>query len=131
MAIKIETLGRMGDRLRADFGDPSVAGKEAVLAEWYGQGRFSHEERAEGLGLSRYEAVGVLRRHNVTRDLLSSNWQVCAGVSPHDCRFPHVAAELLRFECRTISLMRCRNATVSGPAALVEGPSNSRLPIWP
>ena len=41
-----------------------------MLVELYRQGRISHGELAEGLGLSRYETDGVLRRH-VTEDLLS------------------------------------------------------------
>jgi predicted HTH domain antitoxin len=71
MAIKIELPDAIEEKLRADFGDPSAAGKEAMLVELYRQGRISHGELAEGLGLSRYETDGVLRRHNVTEDLLS------------------------------------------------------------
>ena len=43
------------------------------MVELYREGRISHGELAEGLGLSRYQADGVLKRHNVTEDLLCSD----------------------------------------------------------
>ena len=72
MAIEIELPGAIEERLRADFGDLSVAAKEAMLVELYRQRRISHGELAEGLGLSRYETDGVLRRHSVIEDLLTT-----------------------------------------------------------
>jgi hypothetical protein len=39
--------------------------------ELYRQGRLSHGQLAEGLGTSRPGADAVLRRHNVTEDLLT------------------------------------------------------------
>jgi len=55
MAIRIELPSAIEERLRADLGDLAVAGKEAMLVELYRQGRISHGELAESLGLSRYE----------------------------------------------------------------------------
>ena len=72
MAIRIELPSAIEEKLRADIGDLAVAGKEAMLVELYRQGRISHGELAESLGLSRYETDGVLKRHNVTEDLLAS-----------------------------------------------------------
>ncbi len=72
MAINIELPSDIEAKLRADFGDLSVAGREAMLVELYRQGKISHGELAEGLGLSRYETDNVLRRHNVTEDLLAA-----------------------------------------------------------
>jgi len=72
MVIKIELPRAIEEKLRADFGDLSAAGKEAMLVELYRQGRISHGELTEGLGLSRYETDGVLRGHNVTQDLLAA-----------------------------------------------------------
>jgi predicted HTH domain antitoxin len=72
MAITIELPDVIEEKLRADCGDPSAAGKEAILVELYRQGKVSHGELAEALGLSRYETDGVLKRHNVTEDLLTS-----------------------------------------------------------
>ena len=73
MAIKIELPDAIEDKLRADFGNLAVAGKEAMLVELYRQDKISHGELAESLGLSRYETDDVLRRHNVTEDLLAGN----------------------------------------------------------
>jgi len=73
MAISIELPTGIEEKLRAELGDLSAAGKEAMLVELYREGRISHGELAEGLGLSRYQADGVLKRHNVTEDLLCSD----------------------------------------------------------
>ncbi len=51
--------------------DLAVEMKEAALVELYRIGRISHGQLAEGLGISRAEADAVLRRHNVTEDLLT------------------------------------------------------------
>jgi predicted HTH domain antitoxin len=73
MAIRIELPSAIEEKLRAEIGDLAVAGKEAMLVELYRQGKISHGELAESLGLSRYETDGVLKRHNVTEDLLASD----------------------------------------------------------
>ena len=59
------------DQLRHDLGDLDVAVKEAALIELYRQGQLSHGKLAVGLGLSRYETDGVLKRHNVVEDQLT------------------------------------------------------------
>jgi len=71
MAIHIELPAAIEERLRGDFADVSAVGREAMLVELYRQGRISHGELAAGLGLSRYATDTVLRRHNVTEDLLA------------------------------------------------------------
>jgi len=43
-----------------------------MLIELYRQGKLSHGALAQSLGLSRYETDGLLKRHNVSEDLLSS-----------------------------------------------------------
>jgi predicted HTH domain antitoxin len=58
-------------QLRRELGDLDAAAKEAALVELYRQGQLSHGKLAEGLGISRYETDVVLKRHNVTEDLLS------------------------------------------------------------
>ena len=58
-------------QLRRELGDLDTAAKEAALVELYRQGQLSHGKLAEGLGISRYETDAVLKRHNVTEDLLS------------------------------------------------------------
>jgi predicted HTH domain antitoxin len=72
MAINIQLPSAIEEKLRLQLGDVAAAGKEAMLIELYRQGKISHAELAEGLGLSRYETDGVLRRHNVTEDLPNS-----------------------------------------------------------
>ena len=58
-------------QLRRELGDLDAAAKEAALVELYRQGQLSHGKLAEGLGISRYETDAVLKRHNVTEDLLT------------------------------------------------------------
>jgi predicted HTH domain antitoxin len=72
MGINIELPSEIEARLRAELGDVASAGKEAMLVELYREGKISHGDLAEALGLSRYEADGVLKRHGVTEDLLTS-----------------------------------------------------------
>lgn len=73
MAINIQLPTTIEEKLRSDFGELAAVGKEAMLVELYRQGKISHGELAEGLVVSRYEADGVLRRHNVTEDLLRAD----------------------------------------------------------
>lgn len=47
--------------------------KEAALVELYRQGKISHGEFADGLGVARSEADSVLKRHNVIEDLLTDS----------------------------------------------------------
>jgi hypothetical protein len=72
MAITIELPDMVEEKLRAELGDLAAVGKEAMLVELYRARRLSHGELAESLGLSRYQTDGVLKRHNVTEDLLTS-----------------------------------------------------------
>ena len=58
-------------QLREELGDLDAAAKEAALVELYRQSQLSHAKLAEGLGISRYETDAVLKRHNVTEDLLT------------------------------------------------------------
>jgi hypothetical protein len=58
-------------RLRRELGDLDAVAKEAALVELYRQGQLSHGSLAESLGISRYEADAVLKRHNVSEDLLT------------------------------------------------------------
>jgi len=57
--------------LRAQVGNLDEAAKEAALVELYRQEKISHSQLAQSLGISRYEADGVLKRHNVTEDLIT------------------------------------------------------------
>jgi predicted HTH domain antitoxin len=60
------------ERLLAQEGrDLSLVTKEAALVELYRQEKISHGQLAQALGLSRYEADAVLKRHGVTEDLIT------------------------------------------------------------
>jgi len=71
MAINIEPPKRIEDKLRTDLRDLPAAAKEAMLVELYRQGRLTHHELSDALGLSRFEIDGLLKQHNVTEDLLT------------------------------------------------------------
>lgn len=72
MAITIELPSAIEEKLRADAGDLAAAGKEALMIELYREGRISHGELADALGLSRSQVDEVLSRRGVTEDLLTS-----------------------------------------------------------
>jgi len=69
--VSFELPDNIEQQLRQELGDLDAAAKEAALVELYRQGQISHSKLAEGLGISRYETDAVLKRHNVTEDLLS------------------------------------------------------------
>ncbi|HZZ27684.1 MAG TPA: UPF0175 family protein [Pirellulales bacterium] len=58
-------------QLRAQLGDLSAAAKEAALVELYRQGQLTQHQVATALGITRLEVDGVLKRHNVTEDLIT------------------------------------------------------------
>lgn len=66
MSISFELPGEIEQELReADGANVGEQAKEAYLVEHYRQDRISHHQLATALGLSRYEADGVLKRHKV------------------------------------------------------------------
>jgi predicted HTH domain antitoxin len=73
MTVSIDLPADIENELRQAFGDIDRAAKEAVLIEWYRQGRVTHHQLSQALQLSRYETDGLLKRHNVTEDLLTVN----------------------------------------------------------
>lgn len=58
-------------QLRAEIGDLDAAAEEAALVELYRQRSLSHHQLGIALDLSRFEVDGLLKRHNVTEDLVS------------------------------------------------------------
>ena len=71
MSITFNLPVAVEENLRAQLGDLDEAAKEAALVELYRQGKLSHGQLAESLGSSRDEANALLKRHNVTEDLLT------------------------------------------------------------
>jgi predicted HTH domain antitoxin len=72
MAITIQLPSAIEEKLRLEDRDVAAVGKEALLTELYREGRISHGELAEALGISRSQLDEVLRRRKVTEDLLTS-----------------------------------------------------------
>lgn len=71
MAITFDIPPDLEESLTQQFGNLNQAAKEAALVELYRQGRISRPELSRALGFSRYETDGLLKRHNVTEDLLT------------------------------------------------------------
>ena len=71
MSITFTLPATVEKDLRAQFGDLDEAAKEAALVELYRQEKLSHGQLAESLGISRDEVNALLKRHNVTEDLLT------------------------------------------------------------
>ena len=69
MTVSFELPEAAEQALRMHGPDLSQAAKEAVLIELYREGRLFHGELAQALGISRYEADGLLKRHGVMLDL--------------------------------------------------------------
>jgi Trp operon repressor len=71
MPVTFELPGNIERNLRDRLGDLDQAAKEAALVELYRQEQITHHDLALALGLSRLETDAVLKRHNVTEDLLT------------------------------------------------------------
>jgi hypothetical protein len=71
MSISFSLPENIEKQLRDELGDLDQAAKESALVELYRQGKLSHGELAASLETSRYETDAVLKRHNVTEDLIT------------------------------------------------------------
>jgi hypothetical protein len=69
MTITIPIPADLERKLRADTPDLDAAAKEALLVSMFRQGHLTHKQFADGLGLDRWQAEDVLKKHNVTEDL--------------------------------------------------------------
>jgi hypothetical protein len=69
MSVTFQLPGELEEHLRRDVADFDAAAKEAMLIEFYRQDKISRRELSEALGLGRIETDGVLKKHNVTEDL--------------------------------------------------------------
>ena len=66
MDISFDIPHDIEQQARADGADLNGEAREAYLVDLYRQDRITHHQLAEALGLSRYEADGVLKRHEVS-----------------------------------------------------------------
>jgi hypothetical protein len=71
MSVSFDLPENIEKQLRDEFGDLNAAPKEAALVELYRQGTLSHHQLATALGLDRFETDALLKRHNVTEDLIT------------------------------------------------------------
>jgi predicted HTH domain antitoxin len=71
MALTIQLPAEIEQNLRRELGNLDRAGKEAMLIELYRQDKLTHYELSQALGLDRFETDGLLKKYNVTEDLLT------------------------------------------------------------
>ena len=71
MTISFELPAEIEQELRREFPNLEQLIKEAALVELYRQEQLTHHMLAKSLGISRFEADGVLKLHNVTEDLIT------------------------------------------------------------
>lgn len=71
MSITFDLPPELERDLRRQLGDIEQAAKEAALVELYRQLKLSHGQLANALGLSRDELNALLKKHNVTEDLIT------------------------------------------------------------
>jgi predicted HTH domain antitoxin len=69
MTISFELPQSIDQELRTNAADLNREAKEAYLVELYRQHKISQHQLAEALGLSRVEADGVLKKHEVWLEL--------------------------------------------------------------
>jgi len=69
MVLNISIPDDLERKLRAETPDLDATAKEAILVELYRQGQLSHRQFSAALGLDRWGAEDVLKKHNVTEDL--------------------------------------------------------------
>jgi len=69
VTISFQLPAEIEEHLRRDLGDLDQAAKEAVLVEMYRQKKVTHHELAAALGLSRFAADALLKKHDVNYDL--------------------------------------------------------------
>jgi len=71
MSVTFHLPPQIEQSLRRELGDLDQAAKEGALVELYRQEKLTHHELAQSLGISRIEIDAVLKKHNVTEDLLT------------------------------------------------------------
>lgn len=72
MAVTFELPPDVEKRLRAETPNLDAEAKEAMVVELYRQEKLSRYELSLALGLARFETDVLLKKHNVTEDLPTS-----------------------------------------------------------
>jgi hypothetical protein len=71
MSISFELPAILEQQLRREIVDLDQLAKEASLVELYRQAKITHHELASALKLDRFSTDAVLKRYQVTEDLIS------------------------------------------------------------
>ncbi|MGD0389050.1 MAG: UPF0175 family protein [Tepidisphaeraceae bacterium] len=71
MNVTIAIPDELERKLRAETPNLDATAKEAILVALYRQGRLTHKQFSQALGLDRWQTEAVLKKHNVTEDLPS------------------------------------------------------------
>ena len=71
MAVTIELPQTVEDSIRQTLPNLDELAKEILLVTLYREGKLTHHEFATAMGVTRYEADGILKRHHVTEDLIT------------------------------------------------------------
>ena len=69
MNITIPIPADLERKLRAETPNLDATAKEAILVAFFRQGRITHKQFSELLGVDRWQAEAVFKKHNVTEDL--------------------------------------------------------------
>jgi predicted HTH domain antitoxin len=78
MNISYEIPQDIERELRTNGPDINREAKESYLIDLYRQGRISHRQLADALGLNRYETDGVLKRHKVSPNVTAQEMRAQA-----------------------------------------------------
>jgi Uncharacterised protein family (UPF0175) len=73
MSVKFDLPEAIEVQLRHDMTNLDEVAKEAALVELYRQEKLTHHQLATALGLGRLETEELLKRHNVTEDLVAAD----------------------------------------------------------
>jgi len=71
MAVTIELPANIEISLRQAFPNLDAQAKEILLVTLYRDGKITHHEFTSAMGVTRDEADGVLKQHDVTEDLMT------------------------------------------------------------
>jgi Uncharacterised protein family (UPF0175) len=71
MSVTFHLPDDLEQQLRRELSNLDELAKEAVLVELYRQEKLKHHQLTTALGLDRFETEDLLKRHNVTEDLIT------------------------------------------------------------
>src|SRR5258706_9674037 len=99
MVISFQLPTDLEQTLRHDVQNLDTQAKEALLVALYRQDKITHFELSRALGMDRLETEGLLKKHNVTKDLPTQQ-----EIGEH---VTHLRRSFLQFPCShyTLSLL--------------------------